>query len=162
MSDFVVEGRWTTKAGLEATVAVVHGAHRCGYVRVPAESPLFGIGYAEECKRLRRAYIAALRGPLGKRSVMTLLGGCKNPTPEVVFDVHGSLTFSGDLLEPGTWWFGFDAAHAGDGRMGSAEFPSLGPVREFDYMANECESLARQIVDATTPKKRGRRGTPKD
>jgi hypothetical protein len=34
------------------------------------------------------------------------------------------------------WWFGFDAAHAGDDEDGG---------RSLGYMVEECESLARQL-----------------
>lgn len=159
MSGIEVEGRWTTKAGLLATVVVVRGAHRCGYVRVPYLNPLFGVGYGQHSNRLRRARRAAMGKPLGKRSVMTLFSsGARDgtATPEIVFDVHGGITYSGDLQEVGAWWYGFDAAHAGDGFIPGSELARFAPipgdvVRDYEYMAAECESLAAQIVEATRP-----------
>jgi len=53
-------------------------------------------------------------------------------------NVHGGLTFSDkidDIDEP--WLFGFDAAHLGD---------TLENIN-VDYMARECEKLAKQIQE---------------
>lgn len=64
------------------------------------------------------------------------------PTPEHVFDVHGSLTYSGEAgkypAEGEGWWFGFDCAHSGD----DFEFG-----RPLEYVVDNCEKLARQLCD---------------
>jgi hypothetical protein len=118
--------------------------------------------------------------PIGKRGVFTLLGAALSGTiarsPEMVFDVHGGITFSGELkhellqeklgkFDP--WWFGYDCAHAGD--AASPEYyermrqehptrpfmwePVVGGVhRDLDYCINECESLASQIRTLTAPR----------
>ena len=66
-------------------------------------------------------------------------------------DVHGGLTFAGnisDIAPKGeVWALGFDAAHIGDA---TSFCSSPGDVfRDLDYMITECESLARQIKEAT-------------
>ena len=78
--------------------------------------------------------------------------------------VHGGLTFADKTTFSNRegWWLGFDCAHAGDGfseeycddsyleslrgsamtylrRMGG------GPVKDVQYVTNECKSLAEQI-----------------
>lgn len=39
------EKEWTTQAGLKAQVVATPMGHRCGYVLVPAEHPMFGKHY---------------------------------------------------------------------------------------------------------------------
>ena len=39
------EKEWITKAGLKAQVIATPTGHRCGYVSVPAEHPMFGKHY---------------------------------------------------------------------------------------------------------------------
>lgn len=106
------------------------------------------------------------------------VGWYGDPTPESAavdhIEVHGDLTYSGlcqetdepshgicHIPEPGqpedVWWFGFDCLHSGD------DFPNNLPYRDSDFMARygiqdvyrdvdyvveQCESLARQLVAA--------------
>ena len=102
---------------------MVRNSHRCGYVEVPKGHPLFGVRYSEQCKALT------------------------NEAPEDVFRVHGGLTYSdADQPYPVTsdgWWFGFDCAHYED----KTEYFD-GEERSAEYVVSECESLARQIVEA--------------
>ena len=61
-------------------------------------------------------------------------------------DVHGGLTFAGTINGINeTWLFGFDAAHLGDA---TEYINSPGDTfKDVDYMAKECESLAKQLVE---------------
>lgn len=74
--------------------------------------------------------------------------------------VHGGLTFAGssreyDLINPfvkaeDLWWFGFDCAHYRDGlpRVPGGDPPWTAPeteYRTFEYVVEECTSLARQL-----------------
>lgn len=86
-------------------------------------------------------------------------------SPEFVFDVHGSLTFSGDgrgqyPVPSDLWWFGYDCGHAGDGKAPEylqemrERYPDSpimwtddGEFRSVEYCMDECESLARQIAE---------------
>lgn len=73
------------------------------------------------------------------------------------FDVHGGLTFSGDLkhagIEDSHWWFGFDCLHLGDREIEPLEpytrlDPFLWPhgtVKSLDFCIKQCESLAKQL-----------------
>ena len=55
-----VEKTWLTKAGLQAAVLFVNDSHRCGYVAVTDENPLWWFGFdcahlgdaEQECERL--------------------------------------------------------------------------------------------------------------
>lgn len=150
-----IEKDWITEAGLRAVVLMVRGSHRCGYVEVLKGNPLFGVDYGDKCPALADAFEEAKNGKVGKRGILTVICADEDtPSPGIVFDVHGSLTYSGSgstgyPVKSDGWWFGFDAAHHGDGTLDPilGSFQS-GPVRSLDYMADECESLASQIVAA--------------
>lgn len=152
----VIERDWTTKAGLRAVCLLAHGSHRCGYVEVSVGHPLHGIGYHQATEALRAVDLGAL--PLGKKGAILLFtatcdalpGEDIRRSPDVVFDVHGGLTYSGGgdgyPADGDGWWFGFDCAHAGDGQMGRMSEFSDGPVRMEEYVVAECEGLAEQIA----------------
>jgi hypothetical protein len=103
----VIEREWT-HAGLTCAV-VMHGApgHRCGYVRVSREHPLFRRHHAE-----------------------------------LVIDVHGGLSFSGETLglpgfdvkpsSEGGWWFGFHCAHPADAMIDPNLDPTQLPVEALE------------------------------
>src|SRR5690606_15444186 len=105
-------------AGFRAVVIMGSLGHRCGYVGVPAEHPLHGVEYSAASDAV--AFPADEQ--IGKRGLIPLL--CADPAEparlDVVFDVHGGLTYSGgdELGYPveakGLWWFGYDCGHAGD------------------------------------------------
>jgi hypothetical protein len=156
----MIERDWITEAGLRAVCYLIPNKHRCGYVEVPVGHPLYGVGYSEATDALASVDMESL--PLGKKSpvliltagVDTLPGETIRRSPDVVFDVHGGLTYSGGKgkypVESDGWWFGFDCAHHGDGSLSeNRNFPGDNfPVRSEDYVVAECESLARQIENA--------------
>lgn len=157
-----------TDAGFRAVVIMTDSGHRCGYVGLPTDHPLHGIGYSEETERLAELPDDE---PVGKRGVITLLcaaGKGRIPrSPEMTFDVHGGLTYaSGSDAYPvasDLWWFGYDCAHCDDApspeycqkmRVQYPDKPYMwsdreGEHRDLDYCAVECESLARQIAHRT-------------
>lgn len=53
-------------------------------------------------------------------------------------DVHGGLTYSGDLFEDGGWWIGFDTNHYNDGPA----------TQSLAYCTEQAQSLARQVAKA--------------
>ena len=68
---------------------------------------------------------------------------------DVGLDVHGGITFSGEMRYGlGLWWFGFDCAHSNDrspiqcGRWRDA----VGTYRDFRWVRRETERLAEQIA----------------
>ncbi len=159
-----IEKDWTTESGLRA-VALINiwtegnkprKANRNGYVRVPVGHALHGVAYNAPCKTLDPAMELVKEGPIGNRGVIPIF--CYSPDEtakaEMVFDVHGSLTYSGDgkFFDPEDkdgHWFGFDCAHAGDAQIEPLPyFGNEGIVRSLDYVVDECESLARQIEHA--------------
>lgn len=77
--------------------------------------------------------------------------------------VHGGLTFSdtcsgGDhdichKVSPGedddVWWLGFDCGHFSDATPGMMSLAYRNIYRDFPYVVNECEGLARQLKAMT-------------
>jgi hypothetical protein len=63
---------------------------------------------------------------------------------DIYADVHGGVTFAGERRQQAdTWFVGFDCAHYGDlvpGLMKS------GIYRDEAYVTEQCESLAKQLV----------------
>lgn len=165
-----IEKDWTTPAGLRAIVVATDMGHRCGYVGVPPGHPLHGVEYNQPSRWLKAM---TDDDEIGKRGVLAVLTALVNSddgrmqSPEMVFDVHGSLTFSGEALrmvDSDLWWFGYDCAHAWDAKdpalmsdayrkieaeYGFRDRDSI--VRTLDYCTGECESLARQIVEKVRP-----------
>jgi hypothetical protein len=152
-----IERDWITAAGLRAVCILIHGSHRCGYVELPTDHPLHGVGYSETHPSLTSP---SPDTPVGKRGLIPLLlvsmisEGEIPATPEIIFDVHGGITFAGgDGKYPADgdgWWFGFDCAHAGDGSLNPKVNWDDSPVRSTEYVASECESLAAQLKEITT------------
>lgn len=170
---FTVEKDWTTESGLRAVVIMSDSGHHCGYVGVPAAHPLHGVGYSVQTPALNAPEDGE---PVGKRGALSLICAALAPedqgrmqSPEMVFDVHGSLTYSGGSEKypapsDGLWWFGYDCAHYGDAKSPEAcarsreRYPNEpilwyseydGTFRDLPYCVRECESLARQIVEKT-------------
>ena len=131
------EREWTTNVGLSAVVLMLNTGfpHRCGYVRVPDDFNSYEKSYDE---------LHAV-------------------------NVHGGLTYAGEVMGKGNgFWFGFDAMHYNDAPdweagekmcetdkerqllndlrdMESSMFNGC-EVRTLEYMMEECESLAIQLV----------------
>lgn len=104
--------------------------YRCGYVRIPEGHPWHSTGYDD---------IEAADGGF--------------------VDVHGGLTYAAPDTEDGSWWLGFDCAHAGD-----APDPLLpgyerlyrgfddldfGTVKTTEFVIVECHGLAEQAEEIT-------------
>ena len=140
---FNTEKEWETKAGFLAVAVRTDMGHLCGYVGVPRSHPLYGKNYSANLKCLDALYKKAMTGPIGKRgalSVMCAVSGRKSM--DIVFNVHGSVTFSGNgkglypvACKPMLWWIGFDCAHCDDNPI----------VCNLAFVTKECESLADQI-----------------
>lgn len=163
-----IEKIWKTAAGFKAVAILTRGKFRCGYVGVPKEHPLFEVHYDTNSP-----YLAELTGKedVGSRGMLSVICGSQRmQSPVMVFDVHGSITFSNTWagnsqfaeLDDGLWYFGFDCAHAGDGELPDldsngdiiyTQWMNTDPVRSLDFVVQHCESLAQQIKDKTLPLK---------
>ncbi len=157
---FDVEKIWTTKAGYTAVCIAIKNMHRCGYVGLPFGHPLYNVKHSQNTPLLKEAWEKTKGEPIGKRGIINIFCASeedeKNRNPDLVFNVHGSLTYSGGNDYPiknkdHLWWFGFDCGHNGDGVFeGSsmASFSSGCPIRSVEYVMQECESLAEQLKKA--------------
>lgn len=153
----IIEKKWVTKAGLPAMVKIVGSAghyHRCGYVGVRVGHPFYGLAHNAPTKLIKPEWI--LNQEIGKRSAVTLFyvkvraldGEEVSRTLELLVDVHGSLTYSGEMEENSKcWWFGFDCAHCDDDPFADpqATVPKGPNARSLDYVVAECERLAGQL-----------------
>lgn len=157
---------WVTDAGYKAVVVMYHRmGHRCGYVGVPSGHSLYRKKYSEHCEQLGWFDNDVEHERIGKRGVIPIMCATfrrDRLSPDLVFNVHGSITFShgGDwdrnfpIPNTNLWWFGYDCGHAGDGivpedraMIGCAHL-YRGPVRSLEYCIGECESLALQLREA--------------
>lgn len=145
---------WIDEAtGLACRIHRCQDRWLCGYVQVPQDHPLYEVDYSAPLPaELHKAHEALRKAPVGKRGILTLVTyNADSPTVDIVFDVHGSLTFAGPHSgdPPGTFWYGFDCGHAGDGDPPWYEgsFPRYdGVYRDIDYVKAECASLAKQLI----------------
>lgn len=134
---------WITKVGYPAKLNKVHFGrpYFCGYVQVPQDHPLHGVKYGEQSPLLSLPE----NSTLGKRGIIPSIIFCTankehattlaNLPPDVYFNVHGSITFSGQLRDEQGFWYGFDCNHLHDS------------IEEQDetYCTQECENLAEQL-----------------
>jgi hypothetical protein len=135
MSTFKVEECWYTDAGYIAACVIVNKSHRCGYVGVPQDHPLYLMSYENFCLDVH-----------GGLTFSDLTG----PTPSENLEDKAYPIETEDY----TWWFGFDCAHYGDGHLPGSYiaiqnyldgFEEEFPPRSKSYVIEECESLARQL-----------------
>lgn len=167
--DFKIAKDWTTDEGYRAVVVVVSliYPHYCGYVGIPDGHPAFG----------REAYAAMLDENDDKHTkeyikVMKQINS---------IGVHGGITYTqeGNMIheesypipmDEKTYWFGFDACHAGDAvdwELGKQLIETeeekeqikevrkimdihLIPgdvIRSLDYIVSETNSLSKQLGD---------------
>lgn len=166
-----IEDQWHSK-GFECVVLALDMGHRCGYVGIPKDHPLHGVGYGDPSEVLGEMWEKAKDGPIGKRGIIPIFCATSAddtaPRPDVVFDVHGGITYSGGSDEypapnDGLWWFGFDAGHCGDAKDESIMSQEMldierrfmssmavhGTVRDLQYMKDECERLASQLQEVS-------------
>lgn len=126
--------------GYPIVVRAICVGHRCGYVGLPPDHPLYGIPYWPDTD---------------------------HPAYDIMLDIdtHAGLTFADKTSEdedayPDTgnyWWFGFDCAHPGDAPDPEIleEFNSTPPfdrgngtIKGLDYVVLACNSLADQLYAA--------------
>jgi len=171
--DYVVEKVWENN-GLKCVVIATSLGHRCGYVGVPQSHPLYGVNYSDHCPALGQ-WLAKIMSSNEKTDteispllkLRCLYTEDDEVRPDVVFDVHGGLTYSDGLGSYPTpsedddpqWWFGFDCNHCGDApdvslihdlriRQRIAEYAdNRGVIRSLAFCENECNNLAKQLAE---------------
>lgn len=134
--------------------------HRCGYVKIPHGHAIYKVDYQKPIKGYKKSLLA--NEAMGKRGVLTVFCNCLKDDEDdigidILFDVHGSITFSGSRHEADDWWIGFDCAHADDApdpafmseeikhSLEKAPYYTNGTIRSREYVEEECRYLCKQI-----------------
>lgn len=144
---------------LRRTPMAQYLGHLCGYVRVPEDHPLYGLGRSDPIPRRLSADLArVLASPAGKRGILDLFFHDPATRPVwMLLNAHGGVTWAGQFHDDPGWWFGFDCGHAGDLSPGLLELFPGNPYRHLDtyrtvaYVEGECASLAAQLHRLATP-----------
>lgn len=156
---YIIEKEWVTAVGLNACVVKAQSLnrHRCGYVAVTKDSPLFGVSYHRQIPQITREMVET--ATLGNKSpllVLTASAGadsdaCVRRSLDVIINVHGGLTYSSTGDDPTypvaslegapLWWFGFDCNHWGDSKTG------IDGGQTLEYCMQECELMAKQLKE---------------
>lgn len=173
MNDHYIVEREFEHAGYKCVVTFCYMGHRCGYVGIPSTHPLYGKEYSD--------YLDIKKEDIGDREVsgiIPLFCACLDKDERVKIDVyfqcHGGITYSGGgenseyPIASDLWWFGFDCAHAGDGKElqyalwkfpkyrkeieSRIEVKRMFPeksvvVRKREDVVNECKRLAEQFKE---------------
>lgn len=137
---FTVEADYMHK-NLRCVVILGSIGHRCGYVGIDKNHSLYGVDYHEKSEILKSKLEWLKTQTIGKRGIIpTLCWDGESVSPDMLFDVHGGLTYSGGNkqypVEAELWWYGFDCNHFDDN-----------PIKcNTSYCIEECNSLAEQLA----------------
>jgi hypothetical protein len=132
--------QWIDEAtDLDCLIVRNHMGALCGYVGLPHEHRLYGLGYGEVDEQVEVHGGLTYAAPCQENGKI-----CHVPEPGRPADV---------------WWFGFDCAHAGDLIPNAGDLiPNMddfgyGPdtYRDIAYVTAECASLAGQLVKLDAP-----------
>lgn len=154
---YIVE-REFEHAGYKCVVTFNVMGHRCGYVGIPKNHPLYGKEYSD--------YLEIKKADVGDRDERIRI--------EAYFLCHGGIIFadggenSNYPIESDLWWFGFDCAYCDDAKeleLAYERFPNYREslamqiecedrfridgtiVRTEEYVAEECKKLAEQLKE---------------
>ena len=133
--------------GMKCHVVLTKMGHHCGYVAVDPTHPWFGKSYDDivpvpqaildrDISGENVGYINLLCVGLQEENISR-----GEVSISLAIDVHGGLTFSAADREEPLWWFGFDCAHAYDGRG-----PADPGWRDADYVEAQCRRLSEQLA----------------
>jgi hypothetical protein len=115
----LIEKIWTTLSGFSAAVVLNNKLqHRCGYVGVDKENPLYEIDYNE------------------LENYIFVHGGLTYSGP-----LMAEIKYEGHLDLKDLWYFGYDCGHSMDKNIINPN----GIERTLDYCVDECENLANQL-----------------
>ena len=151
--------------------------HRCGYVGVSEDHPLYGMTNDSKVKvTMKELEEDEEMGQIGNRGAWTLVFNIPEDEEDEVrlglyFMVHGGISYasggkdSHHPINSDLWWFGFDCGHAGDcpdydlleelfgdnemvkHRLEDRWIYEEYPVRDLEYVQQECRNLVDQIIN---------------
>ena len=173
MNDRYIVEREFEHAGYKCVVTFGTMGHRCGYVGIPKNHPLYGKGYDD--------YLEIKKSDIGDREIsgiIPLFLACLDEDERIrigaYFQCHGGITYAGGgenseyPIKGDLWWFGFDCGHAGDKAdltYAMQKFPNRQEeyitrllienkytieddvIRTEEYVADECKKLAEQLKE---------------
>jgi hypothetical protein len=121
--------------GLDCLIVRNNGGALCGYVGVPEGHPKHGVDYNNVAVNCH-----------GGLTFANKCSPSENPA-------RGICHVAEDAANDNVWWLGFDCAHyldispAYESHGGSGFLFSEGSYKDFDYVRQEVEYLARQLRD---------------
>jgi len=137
--------------GLKCVVVFTNMGHRCGYVGVPPDHPLYGKDYGDVYPPVHGGLTYSAKG--GQATYVH--GGTTYTEKEAL-----SLTYPTNQIDP-IWWFGFDCRHyedaidldAADKYLSRTNFEyvkqtllfSTGTIRTKEFVIEECKVLAEYL-----------------
>ncbi len=150
--------------------------HRCGYVGVPKEHPLYGKHSNNQVKVTLKELSEDIKlSEIGNRGMWTISFHTPKSEDDLVdiafyFKVHGGINYAdggnGHPVESDLWWFGFDCGHAGDCPDYDMQEKTWGKdnkmvkyrtierklykdavVRTLEYTQQECRNFVDQIIN---------------
>jgi len=162
---YKVEKHWQA-FNCECVVIMTEMGHRCGYVGIRENHPLYGVNYHEHSDFLEQWSEQLRKEEIGKRGILPVV--CwdgETISPEAWFHVHGSITYCGGndgypIELPNVWWYGYDCGHCDDApsipdisnpqvraieQRFLDDFGWRRVVRTLEYCIEECENLAKQL-----------------
>lgn len=165
--NYKVERSWLSQE-YPCAVVMTDLGHRCGYVGVWEEHPLYGVEYNDETFKLRGFYDRVASGrPTTKDDIGVItffLLSCGYGSvlkPQFLLNTHQGITYSRDgggifpIAFKDVWWFGYDCGHIGDGkdlrvlspqlREMEERYPMGGTLRSEEYCFYHCVGLADQL-----------------
>lgn len=129
------------ETGLDCLIVRNHGGALCGYVGVPDGHPAYGVGYSDESEKLGAAFEARKQRPVGENPglgvMLSLLTGDVKASPEIVFEVHGGLTFSDTCHEPTREQYDSIADQIARLVPKAEEYPNGDAARSLDRLVTE-------------------------
>lgn len=156
--------------GHRCVVIFTDMGHRCGYVSVNENSPLWCKDYSDYLD-IKKSELEGKE--IGKTGIIPLIMSACDEDERIqidsYFDVHGGITYSGGGIgskypvESDLYWFGFDCAHCYDSmdceklreyfpnerftesRIAMALNFEDNEIRTLEYVEQECRNLADQI-----------------
>jgi hypothetical protein len=128
------------------------GGHLNGYVGVPETHPLYKVYYQDPSPVLQKKQEKMLTKTQDEVEMtfarcLGLFAGELSSSPDIIFEVHGGVTFSGFIGTDKLWYFGFDTSHYGDYSPEMDDTWSNSVYRNFAYVKAETEKLAKQLAE---------------
>lgn len=165
---YIIEKAWNYRGLQCLVVASKEMGHRCGYVGVTKNHFLYRIEYNRKVDELKKVWeqVKHNRVEMNANWMALILSDGNGVSPDMIFEVHGGLTFTGTFKEYGDeyWFLGWDCAHSGDARDLDLienekmidiylESGNEGKMWRTKDVALENEKLADQILKIKFPKK---------